>query len=234
MNSKFLNKKILIPLLCGIGCFTLTFLLTKAINHDEGKSLEITSRNKKLLSNLEEIDLEIISFKKQILGAKDEISALKSQKENLQLSLGVEIEETIETEDEEDVDLDLSLPEDEKDTSYYHYYEQEHSYSTYGRNENSNSIDNSSDSSLNYGNSPIIENNPEASVPPVVTLPENNSPVDNTPGPGIDLDNNENIESTPPSVDEDDIISDSSPDTDGNIDEPLNTEENSLTNGDIN
>ena len=36
------------------------------------------------------------------------------------------------------------------------------------------------------------------------------------------------------SVDEDDIISDSSPDTDGNIDEPLNTEENSLTNGDIN
>ena len=197
MNSKFLNKKILIPLLCGIGCFTLTFLLTKAINHDEGKSLEITSRNKKLLSNLEEIDLEIISLKKQILGAKEEISTLKSQKENLQLSLGVEIEETIETEDEED-------------------------------------IDNSSDSSLNYGNSPIIENNPEASVPPVVTLPENNSPVDNTPGPGIDLDNNENIESTPPSVDEDDIISDSSPDTDGNIDEPLNTEENSLTNGDIN
>ena len=197
MNSKFLNKKILIPLLCGIGCFTLTFLLTKAINHDEGKSLEITSRNKKLLSNLEEIDLEIISLKKQILGAKEEISSLKSQKENLQLSLGVEIEETIETEDEED-------------------------------------IDNSSDSSLNYGNSPIIENNPEASVPPVVTLPENNSPVDNTPGPGIDLDNNENIESTPPSVDEDDIISDSSPDTDGNIDEPLNTEENSLTNGDIN
>ena len=113
MNSKFLNKKILIPLLCGIGCFTLTFLLTKAINHDEGKSLEITSRNKKLLSNLEEIDLEIISLKKQILGAKEEISTLKSQKENLQLSLGVEIEETIETEDEEDVDLDLSLPEDE-------------------------------------------------------------------------------------------------------------------------
>ena len=234
MNSKFLNKKILIPLLCGIGCFTLTFLLTKAINHDEGKSLEITSRNKKLLSNLEQIDLEIISLKKQILGAKEEISALKSQKENLQLSLGVEIEETIETEDEEDVDLDLSLPEDEKDTSYYHYYEQELSYSTYRHNENSNSIDNSSDSSLNYGNSPIIENNPEASVPPVVTLPENNSPVDNTPGPGIDLDNNGNIESTPPSVDEDDIISDSSPDTDGNIDEPLNTEENSLTNGDIN
>ena len=62
------------------------------------------------LSNLEEIDLEIISLKKQILGAKEEISALKSQKENLQLSLGVEIEETIETEDEEDVDLDLSLP----------------------------------------------------------------------------------------------------------------------------
>lgn len=49
MNSKFLNKKILIPLLCGIGCFTLTFLLTKAINHDEGKSLEITSRNKKTI-----------------------------------------------------------------------------------------------------------------------------------------------------------------------------------------
>ncbi|MCI6458973.1 MAG: hypothetical protein MSA56_15015, partial [Clostridium sp.] len=87
MNSKFLNKKILIPLLCGIGCFTLTFLLTKAINHDEGKSLEVISRNKKLLSNLEEIDLEIISLKKQILGAKEEISTLKSQKENLQLSL---------------------------------------------------------------------------------------------------------------------------------------------------
>ena len=236
MNSKFINKKILIPLLCGIGCFTLTFLLTKAINHDEGKSLEITSRNKKLLSNLEEIDLEIISLKKQILGAKEAVSTLKSQKENLQLSLGLEIEETIEAEDDEDedADLDLSLPEDEEDTSYYHYYEQELSYSTYRHNENSNSIDNSSDSSLNYGNSPIIENNPEASVPPAVTLPENNSPVDNTPGPGIDLDNNENIESTPPSVDEDDIISDSSPDTDGNIDEPLNTEENSLTNGDIN
>ena len=75
----------------------------------------------------------------------------------------------------------------------------------------------------------IIENNPEASVPPVVTLPENNSPVDNTPGPGIDLDNNENIESTPPSVDEDDIISDSSPDTDGNIDEPLNRSTNSVS-----
>ena len=234
MNSKFLNKKILIPLLCGIGCFTLTFLLTKAINHDEGKSLEITSRNKKLLSNLEEIDLEIISLKKQILGAKEEISALKSQKENLQLSLGVEIEETIETEDKEDVDLDLSLPEDEKDTSYYHYYEKEHSYSTYGHNENSNSIDNSSDSSLNYGNSSIIGTTPQTPAPPAIISPEDSSPVDSTPGPGIDLDNNENIESTPPSVDEDDIISDSSPDTDGNIDEPLNTEENSLTNGDIN
>lgn len=234
MNSKFLNKKILIPLLCGIGCFTLTFLLTKAINHDEGKSLEITSRNKKLLSNLEEIDLEIISLKKQILGAKEEISALKSQKENLQLSLGVEIEETIETKDEEDVDLDLSLPEDEKDTSYYHYYEQEHSYSTYGHNENSNSTNNSSGSSSNNENSSIIGTTPQTPAPPAVILPEDSSPVDSTPGPGIDLDNNENIESTPPSVDEDDIISDSSPDTDGNIDEPLNTEENSLTNGDIN
>ena len=234
MNSKFLNKKILIPLLCGIGCFTLTFLLTKAINHDEGKSLEITSRNKKLLSNLEEIDLEIISLKKQILGAKEEISSLKSQKENLQLSLGVEIEETIETEDEEDVDLDLSLPEDEKDTSYYHYYEQEHSYSTYGHNENSNSTNNSSGSSSNDGNSSIIENTPQTPEPPAVISPEDSSPVDSTPGPGIDLDNNENVESTPPSTDEDDMISDSSPDTDGNIDEPLNTEENSLTNGDIN
>lgn len=234
MNSKFLNKKILIPLLCGIGCFTLTFLLTKAINHDEGKSLEITSRNKKLLSNLEEIDLEIISLKKQILGAKEEISALKSQKENLQLSLGVEIEETIETKDEEDVDLDLSLPEDEKDTSYYHYYEQEHSYSTYGHNENSNSTNNSSGSSSNNENSSIIGTTPQTPAPPAVILPEDSSPVDSTPGPGIDLDNNENVESTPPSVDEDDIISDSSPDTDGNIDEPLNTEENSLTNGDIN
>lgn len=234
MNSKFLNKKILIPLLCGIGCFTLTFLLTKAINHDEGKSLEITSRNKKLLSNLEEIDLEIISLKKQILDAKEAVSTLKSQKENLQLSLGVEIEETIETEDEEDVDLDLSLPEDEKDTSYYHYYEQEHSYSTYGHNENSNSTNNSSGSSSNNGNSSIIGTTPQTPAPPAVILPEDSSPVDSTPGPGIDLDNNENVESTPPSVDEDDIISDSSPDTDGNIDEPLNTEENSLTNGDIN
>lgn len=234
MNSKFINKKILIPLLCGIGCFTLTFLLTKAINHDEGKSLEITSRNKKLLSNLEEIDLEIISLKKQILGAKEAVSTLKSQKENLQLSLGVEIEETIETEDEEDVDLDLSLPEDEKDTSYYHYYEQEHSYSTYGHNENSNSTNNSSGSSSNNGNSSIIGTTPQTPAPPAVILPEDSSPVDSTPGPGIDLDNNENVESTPPSVDEDDMISDSSPDTDGNIDEPLNTEENSLTNGDIN
>ena len=91
MNLKFTNKKILIQLLCGVGCFTLTFLLTKGINHDEGKSLEVISRNKKLLSNLEQIDLEIISLKKQILGAKEEISTLKSQKENLQLSLGVEI-----------------------------------------------------------------------------------------------------------------------------------------------
>ena len=236
MNSKFLNKKILIPLLCGIGCFTLTFLLTKAINHDEGKSLEITSRNKKLLSNLEEIDLEIISLKKQILGAKEAVSTLKSQKENLQLSLGLEIEETIEAEDDEDedADLDLSLPEDEEDTSYYHYYEQELSYSTYGHNENSNSTNNSSSSSSNDGNSSIIGTTPQTPAPPAVISPEDSSPVDSTPGPGIDLDNNENIESTPPSVDEDDIISDSSPDTDGNIDEPLNTEENSLTNGDIN
>ena len=52
MKSKFLNKAILMPLFCGICCFTLTFLLTKGINHDEGKYLEITSRNKKLLSNL--------------------------------------------------------------------------------------------------------------------------------------------------------------------------------------
>ena len=92
MNLKFTNKRIMLPLLCGIGCFILTFLLTKSISHDEGKSLETTSRNKKLLSNLEEIDLEIISLKKQILGAKEEISTLKSQKENLQLSLGVEKE----------------------------------------------------------------------------------------------------------------------------------------------
>ena len=48
MNLKFTNKKILIQLLCGIGCFILTFLLTKGINHDEGKSLEVISRNKKL------------------------------------------------------------------------------------------------------------------------------------------------------------------------------------------
>ena len=234
MNSKFLNKKILIPLLCGIGCFTLTFLLTKAINHDEGKSLEITSRNKKLLSNLEEIDLEIISLKKQILGAKEEISTLKSEKENLHLSLGVEIEDTTEMEDSEDADLDLSLPEDEKDTSYYHYYEQEHSYSTYGHNENSNSTNNSYGSISNDGNSSIIENTPQTPAPPAVTLPENSSPVDSTPGPGIDLDNNGDTDSIPPSADEDDIISDSSPDIDGDIDDSSNTEENSITNGDIN
>ena len=46
MNSKFTNKKILIPLLCGIGCFILTFLLTKGINHDEGKSLEVIRETK--------------------------------------------------------------------------------------------------------------------------------------------------------------------------------------------
>ena len=126
------------------------------------------------------------------------------------------------------------MPEDEKDTSYYHYYEQEHSYSTYGHNENSNSTNNSSGSSSNDGNSSIIGTTPQTPAPPAVISPEDSSPVDSTPGPGIDLDNNENVESTPPSVDEDDIISDSSPDTDGNIDEPLNTEENSLTNGDIN
>ena len=236
MNLKFTNKKILIQLLCGVGCFILTFLLTKGINHDEGKSLEVISRNKKLLSNLEEIDLEIISLKKQILSAKEEISTLKSQKEDLQLSLGLEIEETIETEEneDEDADLDLSLPEDEEDTSYYHYYEQEHSYSTYGHNENSNSTNNSSGSSSNDGNSSIIGTTPQTPAPPAIISPENSSPVDSTPGPGIDLDNNENVESTPPSIDEDDMISDSSPDTDGDIDEPLNTEENSLTNGDIN
>lgn len=228
MNSKFINKKILIPLLCGIGCFTLTFLLTKAINHDEGKSLEITSRNKKLLSNLEEIDLEIISLKKQILGAKEAVSTLKSQKENLQLSLGLEIEETIEAEDDEDedADLDLSLPEDEEDTSYYHYYEQELSYSTYGYNENSNSTNNSSGSSSNNGNSSIIGTTPQTPAPPAVILPEDSSPVDSTPGPGIDLDNNENVESTPPSANEDDMISDSSSDPDGDIDDSSNTEEN--------
>ena len=224
MNLKFTNKKILIQLLCGVGCFILTFLLTKGINHDEGKSLEITSRNKKLLSNLEEIDLEIISLKKQILSAKEEISTLKSQKEDLQLSLGLEIEETIETEDEEDVDLDLSLPEDEEDTSYYHYYEQEHSYSTYGHNENSNSTNNSSGSSSNDGNSSIIGTTPQTPAPPAIISPEDSSPVDSTPGPGIDLDNNENVESTPPSADEGDMISDSSPDTDGDIDDSSNTE----------
>ena len=226
MNSKFINKKILIPLLCGIGCFTLTILLTKAINHDEAKYLEITSRNKKLLSNLEEIDLEIISLKKQILGAKEAVSTLKSQKEDLQLSLGLEIEETIETEENEDADLDLSLPEDEEDTSYYHYYEQEHSYSTYGHNENSNFTNNSSGSSSNNGNSSIIGTTPQTPAPPAVILPEDSSPVDSTPGPGIDWDNNENVESTPPSEDEDDITSDSSSDSDGDINDSSNTEEN--------
>ena len=226
MNSKFLNKKILISLLCGISCFTLTFLLTKGINHDEGKYLEVTSRNKKLLSNLEQIDLEIISLKKQILGAKEAVSTLKSQKENLQLSLGVEIEETIEIEDEneEDSDLDLSLPENEEDTSYYHYYEQEHSYSTYGHNENFNFTNNSYGSSSNDGISLIVENIPETSAPPAVILPEDNMPVDNTPEAGIDLDNNEDIESIPPSVDADDIISDSSSDADSYIDDSSNAE----------
>ena len=236
MNSKFLDKKIFIPLLCGISCFTLTFLLTKGINHDEGKYLEVTSRNKKLLSNLEQIDLEIISLKKQILGAKEAVSTLKSQKENLQLSLGVEIEETIEIEDEneEDSDLDLSLPENEEDTSYYHYYDQELSYSTYGHNENSNSTNNSSGSSSNDGNSSIIGTTPQMPAPPAIISPEDSSPVDSTPGPDIDLDNNENVESTPPSADEDDMISDSSSDPDGDIDDSSNTEENSTTNGYLN
>ena len=63
-------------------------------------------------------------------------------------------------------------------------------------------------------------------APPAIISPEDSSPVDSTPGPDIDLDNNENVESTPPSADEDDMISDSSPDTDGDIDDSSNTEEN--------
>ena len=135
-------------------------------------------------------------------------------------------------EDSKDADLDLSLPEDEEDTSYYHYYEQELSYSTYRHNENSNSTNNSSGSSSNDGNSSIIENTPQTPEPPAIISPEDSSPVDSTPG--IDFDNNENVESTPPSADEDDMISDSSPDTDGDIYDSSNTEENSTTNGYVN
>lgn len=201
MKLKFLNKTILMPLLCGIGCFTLSFLLAKSINHDEGKSLEITSRNKKLLSDLKEIDLEISSLEKQILDAKEEISTLKSQKENLQLSLGVEIEETIVTEDDENVDLDSSLPDNDENTSYSNYSEQEISYS----------INNSYGSSLNDENSSIIETTPQTPEPPVVITPENNNPTES----GTNPDNNEDTDYTPPSSAEDDMPSDSASDNDG-------------------
>ena len=130
MNLKFTNKKILIQLLCGVGCFILTFLLTKGINHDEGKSLEVISRNKKLLSNLEEIDLEIISLKKQILGAKEEISTLKSQKENLQLSLGVE-KEKLQEEVYSIEDLERTISELNTQLEEYDEYEEYEEYDEY-------------------------------------------------------------------------------------------------------
>ena len=203
MKSKFLNKAILMPLFCGICCFTLTFLLTKGINHDEGKYLEITSRNKKLLSNLQKIDLEIFSLEKQILDANEDISKLKSQKESLQISLGLDIEETTENEngEGENVNSNLALPlqDNEEDLSYPSYSEQETSYST----------NNSYSSSLNGGNSSLLESTPQT---PVVVPPENNNPIESNTEP----DNNLDTDSIPPTSAEDDIPSDSSPDSDTN------------------
>lgn len=206
MNSKFLNKAIFMPLFCGICCFTLTFLLTKGINHDEGKYLEITSRNKKLLSNLQKIDLEISSLEKQILDANEDISKLKSQKESLQISLGLDIEETTENEngEGENVNSNLALPlqDSEEDVSYPSYSEQETSYST----------NTSYSSSLNDGNSSIVESTPQTPEPPVVVPPENNNPIESNTEP----DNNLDTDSIPPTSAEDDIPSDSSPDSDTN------------------
>ena len=204
MKSKFLNKAILMPLLCGICCFTLTFLLTKGINYDEGKYLEITSRNKKLLSNLQKIDLEISSLEKQILDANEDISKLKYQKESLQISLGLDIEETTENEngEGENVNSNLALPlqDTEEDVSYPSYSEQETSYST----------NNSYSSSLNGGNSSIVESTPQTPEPPVVVPPENNNPIESNTEP----DNNLDTDSIPPTSAEDYIPSDSSPDSD--------------------
>lgn len=207
MNLEFLNKTILMPLLCGASCFTLTFLITKGISHDEGKYLEITSRNKKLLSNLQKIDLEISSLEKQILDANEDISKLKSQKESLQISLGLDIEETTENEngEGENVNSNLALPlqDNEEDVSYPSYSEQETSYS----------INNSySSSSLNGGNSSILESTPQTPEPPVVVPPENNNPIESNTEP----DNNWDTDSIPPTPAEDDIPSDSSPDSDTN------------------
>ena len=206
MKSKFLNKAILMPLFCGICCFTLTFLLTKGINHDEGKYLEITSRNKKLLSNLQKIDLEISSLEKQILDANEDISKLKSQKESLQISLGLDIEETTENENAEgeNVNSNLALPlqDTEEDVSYPSYSEQETSYST----------NNSYSSSLNGGNSSLLESTPQTPEPPVVVPPENNNPIESNTEP----DNNLDTDSIPPTSAEDDIPSDLSPDSDTN------------------
>lgn len=206
MNSKFLNKAILMSLFCGICCFTLTFLLTKGIKHDEGKYLEITSRNKKLLSNLQKIDLKISSLEKQILDANEDISKLKSQKESLQISLGLDIEETTENEngEGENVNSNLALPlqDNEEDLSYPSYSEQETSYST----------NNSYSSSLNGGNSSLLESTPQTPEPPVVVPPENNNPIESNTEP----DNNLDTDSIPPTSSEDDIPSDSSPDSDTN------------------
>ena len=206
MKSKFLNKAILMPLFCGICCFTLTFLLTKGINHDEGKYLEITSRNKKLLSNLQKIDLEISSLEKQILDANEDISKLKSQKESLQISLGLDIEKTTENEngEGENVNSNLALPlqDTEENVSYPSYSEQETSYST----------NNSYSSSLNGGNSSIVESTPQTPEPPVVVPPENNNPIESNTEP----DNNWDTDSIPPTSAEDDIPSDSSPNSDTN------------------
>lgn len=206
MKSKFLNKAILMPLFCGICCFTLTFLLTKGINHDEGKYLEITSRNKKLLSNLQKIDLEISSLEKQILDANEDISKLKYQKESLQISLGLDIEETTENEngEGENVNSNLALPlqDNGEDVIYPSYSEQETSYST----------NNSYSSSLNGGNSSIVESTPQTPEPPVVVPPENNNPIESNTEP----DNNWDTDSIPPTSSEDYISSDSSPDSDTN------------------
>lgn len=232
MSLKFINKKIITLLLCGVTCFTLSFLLTKGISEDEGKSLEVTSKSKKLLSDLAEIDLEIVSFKKQILGAKEVVSKLKSSKENLQRSLGMEIEETSEPSADEDLDLDLSLAEDDEDTSYHYYYEQEYYYPTYTPSGNPSSTTTSTNNltgnnnNSNNNNAPIIESNPQTPVIPPATVPEENNADNEQLEPGSGSDNNENIDSTPPSVDEDTTIPNSPSDNDEDLSDSPTTLEN--------
>ena len=98
--------------------------------------------------------------------------------------------------------LPLPLQDSEEDVSYPNYSEQETSYS----------INNSYSSSLNGGNSSIVESTPQTPEPPVVVPPENNNPIESNTEP----DNNLDTDSIPPTSAEDDIPSDSSPDSDTN------------------